>query len=188
MVVVDLSKAAAQNKEAIEKIEAKSGVKVAECYQCGKCSAGCPAASAMDLQPRQVLRNLQLGMYEETLKSHAIWLCAHCHTCVTRCPQNVDLPALMEALRDDAKEKGYVTEKEIKRFDEIFTKYVRKYGKSHEMFLSAEYNLTTGHLTQDMMSAPHMYFKNMIRVRPHKVQNAAAVKKIMDKCKNGGAK
>ena len=188
MVVVDLTKAARESKEAIAKIEAESGVKVADCYQCGKCSAGCPAASAMDLQPRQVIRNLQLGMYEETLKSHTIWLCAHCHTCVTRCPQDVDLPTLMEALRAEAKAKGYVAEKEIKRFDEIFTKYVRKYGKSHEMFLSAEYNITTGHFTQDAMSAPHMYAKGMIRISPHKVKNPAVIKQIMDKCQNGGAK
>lgn len=188
MVVVDLTKAAAQNKDAIAKIEAKSGVKVADCYQCGKCSAGCPAAHAMDIQPRQVLRNLQLGLYEDTLKSSAIWICAHCHTCVTRCPQNVDLPTLMSTLRDEAQAKGYVAEKGVQKFERAFSKYVRKYGKSHEMFLAAEYNLTSGHFTQDVMSAPHLYFNGMVRVRPHKVQNPAAIKKIMDKCSNGGAK
>ena len=188
MVVVDLTKAAAQNKEAIEKIEAKSGVKVADCYQCGKCSAGCPAAFAMDLQPRQVLRNLQLGLYDETLKSSSIWICAHCHTCVTRCPQNVDLPALMETLREEAEAKGICPQKGAKVFNNAFTRYVRMFGKSHEMFLAAEYNLTTGHLLQDMANAPHLYFKGMCRIRPHKVNDTAAVKKIMDKCANGGAK
>lgn len=188
MVVADLTKAAKENKEAIARIEAESGVKAAECYQCGKCSAGCPAASAMDLQPRQVLRNLQLGLLDETLKSHTIWLCAHCHTCVTRCPQDVDLPVLMQALRAEAQAKGYVTEKEVKKFDELFEKNVRRFGKSHEMFLTAEYNLTTGHLFQDVPSAPHLYFKKMIRVRPHKIKNPDQVRKIMDKCQNGGAK
>lgn len=188
MVVVDLTKAAKENKAAIEAIEKKSGVKVSDCYQCGKCSAGCPVAFGMDLQPREVLRHLQLGRLDEVLHSSSVWLCASCSTCVTRCPQKVDLPTLMETIRQEAKSKGIITEKELNKFHDLFLGNVRRYGKSHEMFLAAFYNLTTGHLFQDVLTAPHLYLNRKIRIRPHTVKNKEAVRKIMQKCLSGGDK
>ncbi len=53
---------------------------------------------AMDLLPSQVIRLVQLGL-EEALTSETIWLCASCLTCLSRCPRGVDLPRIMEALR-----------------------------------------------------------------------------------------
>jgi heterodisulfide reductase subunit C len=59
----------------------------------------------MDLLPSQIIRMAQLGM-EEVLDSSTIWICASCLTCVTRCPKAVDLPRLMEALRQIALRQG----------------------------------------------------------------------------------
>ena len=75
-----------------------SGQELWACNQCGKCSAGCPVAFAMDLLPSQVIRLVQLGS-EEALEANAIWYCASCQTCLSRCPRGVDLPRIMEALR-----------------------------------------------------------------------------------------
>lgn len=83
----------------VREIEEISGQDLLTCNQCGKCSAGCPVAPAMDLLPSQVIRLAQLGM-EEVLQSRTIWICASCLTCVIRCPKGVDLPRLMEALRE----------------------------------------------------------------------------------------
>ena len=69
-------------------VESQSGQKVLDCYQCGKCSAGCPAAEFMDLTPRQVMRAVQLGQAELALRSSTIWLCASCQTCSARCPDS----------------------------------------------------------------------------------------------------
>lgn len=80
-------------------VEEISGQDLLACNQCGKCSAGCPVAGAMDLLPSQAVRMAQLGM-EEVLQSRTVWTCASCLTCVTRCPKGVDLPRLMEALRE----------------------------------------------------------------------------------------
>ncbi len=84
--------------EFVKKVEEISGQEILACNQCGKCSAGCPAAMAMDLLPSQVIRLVQLGL-EEALNSETIWLCASCLTCLSRCPKGVDLPRIMEALR-----------------------------------------------------------------------------------------
>jgi len=84
--------------EFVKRVEEISGQEILACNQCGKCSAGCPAAMAMDLLPSQVIRLVQLGL-EEALTSETIWLCASCLTCLSRCPKGVDLPRVMEALR-----------------------------------------------------------------------------------------
>jgi heterodisulfide reductase subunit C len=85
--------------ELVLKIGEISGEKILGCYQCGKCSAGCPMAALMDVAPHQVLRLVQLGSPEEAERCRAIWLCASCHTCASRCPRGVDLSRVMEALR-----------------------------------------------------------------------------------------
>ena len=89
----------------VRQVEEISGQDLLSCNQCGKCSAGCPVVAAMDLLPSQVIRMAQLGM-EDVLESNTIWICASCLTCATRCPKGVDLPRLMEALRQIALRQG----------------------------------------------------------------------------------
>ena len=93
-----LSKNDAQN-EIIKKVEDVSGQKILACYQCGKCSAGCPMVSLMDILPNQIIRLIQLGQFSDVLNSKTIWLCATCFSCSSRCPKGVDLAKVMEALR-----------------------------------------------------------------------------------------
>ena len=81
------------------KVAELSGQDLALCYQCGKCSAGCPMAFAMDLLPTQALRLVQLGLAEEVAECRTIWLCASCLACTVRCPKGIDIARVMEALR-----------------------------------------------------------------------------------------
>ena len=88
-----------------DRVVRASGVSVQRCYQCGKCSAGCPAADAMDIAPSIVLRLLQTEEHEadrKVLSSYSIWLCLSCQTCVARCPMEVDLPKAMDVLRSES--------------------------------------------------------------------------------------
>ena len=89
----------ADQKQIIKKVEEISGQNVLACYQCGKCSAGCPMISHMDMLPNQILRLVQLGELSDALSSKTIWLCASCFSCTARCPKGVDLAKVMEALR-----------------------------------------------------------------------------------------
>jgi len=81
------------------KIQELSGQNLLACYQCGKCSAGCPAVSEMDILPNQIIRYAQLGLKDELLKSKAIWICASCMTCNARCPKGINIAEVIEALR-----------------------------------------------------------------------------------------
>ena len=81
-----------------QKVETLSAQNMYACYQCGKCSAGCPMVSSMDLLPNQVIRLVQFGD-ERVLESMTIWVCATCYTCSIRCPKGIDIAKVMEALR-----------------------------------------------------------------------------------------
>ena len=86
------------SEELREMVEILSGQRVFTCYHCGKCTAGCPFASEMDLSPREVLESIMEGRVE-VLDSQTIWLCAACFTCTVRCPNGIDIAKVMEALR-----------------------------------------------------------------------------------------
>ncbi len=83
----------------VEKIQQLSGQNLMACYQCGKCSAGCPGVSQMDILPNQIIRYVQLGLQKHLLESRSIWICASCFTCNTRCPKGINVAEVIEAIR-----------------------------------------------------------------------------------------
>lgn len=166
--------------ERIGEVLREANVDVKDCYQCGKCSAGCPVAASADATPREVIRYLQLGLLDEALHSNMPWYCVGCGMCLARCPQNVDLPNLNNALRHAGKAAGIIPVKEVDRFDKAFVGIVRTEGVSDEAILAMQFNLTTGHLFQDVMNSPKMLTLGMINGSGHKVQGKAEVKQIVD--------
>ncbi len=83
----------------VGKVEELSGQNLLACYQCGKCSAGCPAVSEMDILPNQIIRYAQLGFKDELMRSKSIWVCASCFTCNARCPKGINVAEVIEAIR-----------------------------------------------------------------------------------------
>jgi heterodisulfide reductase subunit C len=85
--------------EFVRRIEQVAGQAVYACFQCGKCTAGCPMASEMDLMPNQVMRYAQMGLGEKLKNCKTVWLCASCFTCSARCPKGIRITEVMEAIR-----------------------------------------------------------------------------------------
>ncbi len=84
------------------KVEEISGQDLNACYQCGKCSAGCPSAFIMDLLPHRIIRDLQMGLVDEALSSDTPWVCASCEICSVRCPRGIEVARVMEGIRQIA--------------------------------------------------------------------------------------
>lgn len=130
--------------ELLRQIESIGGFEAAACYGCKKCSNGCPLSFAMDLHPYQVVRYVQLGLWERLKECRTIWICASCHTCVTRCPNQVDLPRLMDHLKQMVMAEGApVEEKRILLFHRLFLNDVLKRGRVFEGGLMGRYMLKT---------------------------------------------
>ncbi|HWJ03546.1 MAG TPA: 4Fe-4S dicluster domain-containing protein [Verrucomicrobiae bacterium] len=181
MQPINLTSAYAAGKDLMEKVQKASGVDVKACYQCGKCSAGCPVAFAMDYTPRQVMRLLQLGLTEELLKSRTIWLCAQCETCSARCPRNLEPAKIMEALRIEAKKAGFEAEDEIATFNEKFLRSVASNGRLYEAGLVVAFNLATVQPFKDAGAAPTMLTKGKLKLFPSKIKGVDQVRRMFEK-------
>lgn len=156
-------------------IDSETGINVATCYQCGKCSAGCPLAVDMDLTSSTVLRLLQYNNEatdREVLRSKAIWLCLSCEMCLSRCPNQIDIPKLMDFLRQESVRLRltHPTSRNILRFHRSFLDMVQQTGRSFEMGLVVDYKLRSKRLFDDLALAPRMFLKGKLRLLPEVIK------------------
>ncbi len=156
---------------------------VAKCYQCGKCSAGCPLASEMDFPPSQIIRMLQLGfpsLEEQCVSSLSIWYCLTCETCMARCPKEVDLPKIMEFLREESmrRKKTHPKAKEIIAFHKAFLDSVQAAGRAYEIGMIADYKARSFHLFQDMFVAIKLFLHGKLKLFPHLIKERANISRI----------
>ncbi len=96
--IVDENSLKLKKGELAKEIEELSGENLFGCLQCGTCSAGCPYVEEMDLTPDEVIRYIILDR-KEVLNSKTIWLCSSCFACAERCPRDINITKIMEALR-----------------------------------------------------------------------------------------
>jgi len=88
-----------------EKVLAKTGRGVADCFQCIKCTSGCTALKLLELKPHEIMRLVEWGFLDELVTSGIIWTCATCLKCTERCPQKASPYHAIMALRNIAVEK-----------------------------------------------------------------------------------
>lgn len=160
-----------------ERIRADTGENVFLCYQCVKCTSGCPLAEFFDYTPNQIMRAAQLGQTDILFESHTPWLCASCLTCTTRCPQGIDVARVMEYITQQARSQGYPPQvPEVALFNKVFLRDVNLLGRMYELGLMAELNLRTGNLFKDVFDLGlGMIRRGKISFLPHVVRTPRRV-------------
>ena len=164
----------------LRQVKGAGAEKTADCYQCGKCTASCPVAFAMDFPPHQIIRGVQLGMRDAVLSSRTIWLCAACETCSTRCPQEVDPAGVMDALRRIAYAEGISSpESDTRLFHRIFLGSIGRFGRVFEVGLILLYNVFSGNYLKDVSKAPVMLLKGKLSLLPPRVGNTKSLRQML---------
>jgi len=179
----------------VAQVETLAHAKVAECYQCGKCSAGCPRAEQMDVLPSTIIRLVQYGNVKKAASAESIWQCVSCLTCSTRCPKSVNIAGVMDALKEMSLEKKCVhpRQKRILAFQRSFLNAVKRNGRLNELEMVAEYKirgfLTDGNPIQALKDADlglPMLMRNKLHIKiGSPVKDKALIKRIFAKCETG---
>jgi heterodisulfide reductase subunit B2 len=164
------------NTDLAETIRRECGENVFLCYQCQKCSAGCPVVEHFDLAPNQVMRAIQFGQKEMVLNSKTIWLCAMCETCATRCPHDINITKIMDVLKIMARNEGIEPKiPSVPLFYQAALRGIRWFGRMYEAGLMGEMYLRqmlTGQLNyqqvwkNDMPMALKMFKNGKLKIFP----------------------
>ncbi len=162
-------------------VQERSGQNLQLCFQCLKCSVGCPTARYMDYNLNVLIRMIQYGQRERVLKSHAIWLCVSCWTCGTRCPNEIDMGVIMDALREMALEGGFVADRNIVLLHQEFVDSIRRMGRVHEATMLAFYKLKSRDFMTDLGPGLKLFLKGKIPLVPSRVQGIDEIRRIFEK-------
>ena len=180
MRVLEKDKAIEAQPEFVDQLCELSGEDVRKCYQCGKCTAGCPALEEMDLAPSQVMRAAQAGLRDLVLDSRAIWCCAGCQTCAARCPKGLDLCHVMKALTSLAYAEGRTkAAPEIAAFHQSFMDTVGVLGRNYELGMIGLLKLRTRKFFDDLALGMKLFAKGKLNLFPDYVKGNAEVRKLI---------
>ncbi len=168
----------------LQGVQELSGVDLSKCYQCKKCTSGCPVSSMVQCPPSEMMRRLHLGLGDELLNSDILWMCVSCETCSARCPMGIDVAAVMDTLRKLAVQRGAVKpEGNVPLFNRAFLKTVQVFGRTYDMAMIAAYKLGSGKLMADTEKFPTMLRKHKIALLPPRGADRKTVRRIFKKTK-----
>jgi heterodisulfide reductase subunit C len=170
----------------LKRVQEISGADLSKCYQCKKCTSGCPVSSMAKCPPSEMMRRLHLG--DELLSSDILWMCVSCETCSARCPMGIDVAAVMDALRKLAvQRRAAKPEGNAPLFNRAFLKTVQAFGRTYDMAMIAGYKLGSGKLLADTEKFPAMLRKRKIALLPPRGADRKTVRRIFKKTKEDGA-
>jgi len=172
----------------------ETGHNYLECYQCGKCTAGCPLRVEMDIPVSEVVRLVQCRDKDNediALRCQAIWICLSCETCSARCPQEVHPADLMDFMRHESVRRGMVSPegKRILRFHKAFLNSVKARGRIYEVGLTMAmkfgdiFDLNIKELMRDIFdNAPAMFLGGKLDIFGERIEGTDEMARIFDRC------
>jgi heterodisulfide reductase subunit C len=162
-------------------INRRSGEQIELCYHCHKCTAGCPVVEEMTFGPDRLLRMASLDQAGEVLGSQDIWLCAGCYNCATHCPNDIDISAVMDALRQTALERGVAPGvPDALLFHRLFLGVVERLGRSHEAAMLGLFKVfSQAPKMDDVGSGVQLFLRGKIPVLPERSKAGREVRQIL---------
>lgn len=168
----------------ITEVQEISGVDLSICFQCKKCTSGCPVSKLVTNPPSEIMRRLHLNSGDEILESDIIWMCVSCETCSARCPMGIDVAAVIDALRKLAMEKGASKQKgNVPLFNRAFLKTVQIFGRTYDIAMITAYKMGTLKFMNDTEKFPTMLKKRKIALLPSFRGDRKTAKRIFKKAK-----
>lgn len=166
-----------------EELLCRTGRNPAKCYQCGKCSAGCPMAAETDHRPHDVLRLAGLDRRGQLLASESLWLCLGCETCTARCPNDCDPAGVIDALKAMAVEQmPEGLPKPFSAFHHAFLDQIKAHGRISELGMMVSYKLRTGAFFADATAGPGMVQRGKLHLKPPRISGVEEVRAIFRAC------
>jgi len=164
-----------------DQVEKLADTDVKKCYQCAKCTAGCPMNEYMDYGPHQIIRLGYLGLKERLLSSNAIWYCVSCMTCTTRCPMEIKIDEIIDVLRELSVKEGKASSDAVTAFHRFFLDTVRKYGRVYEMGMLMRYRMKRMQFFNDIDLGAVLTVKGRMGLLPHSVKAREEVREMFEK-------
>lgn len=182
MSVAELPHIVVPNPSFRRELEAISEEQVSACFQCEKCTNGCPISSYMDIVPHKLMRCIHLGLKEEALRSYTIWLCASCETCTARCPNGIDIAHIMDTLRQMSQREGVeASQYNVPIFHSAFLGSVKRHGRVHEGEMAITYSFENESWLGIMKIVGlgfGIFLKGKVKLRPSRVRAIGQIRNI----------
>jgi heterodisulfide reductase subunit C len=129
---------------------------------------------------------VQLGLKDRVLESNTFWICLSCETCATRCPNNIEIVLVMDALREMALKEQRKGTTKLPLFHSTFLGQVKLFGRVYELGLIGIYTGLSGNLLKlkglmkDAVLGVKMFSRGKLAVFPPGIKGKAEIKRMFE--------
>ncbi len=165
-----------------EQVLKRAGTNFNRCLHCQSCASGCPFTGAMDYLPNRIIRLVQFGQIQPALESATIWACVACNTCSIQCPMAIDIPGVMDALRQMAIENGHqIAEPDVLNFHREVLNTIERYGRTHKLEIMLRYKIKKRDWFTDLNVGLKMLAKRKLDLTPSRVSDIGRIRQLFKK-------
>lgn len=146
------------------------------CFQCGKCTGGCPVSLKSKLNIRRLMiEGILERIVDKVNEKPEIWDCTTCKTCTIRCPRGLKPMDLLIGLRSLLVEEGHIPKTIIEAMENAY-KHGNPWGKPKGKRIEWIKNLPENFKIKDFSQgdyAQYLYFVGCTASSDPRIQQVA---------------
>ncbi len=134
----------------------------------------------MDYTPRKIVQLIKIGAEKTLLSCNTPWICVTCKLCVDRCPAGIDIPRIMDYIREKALAKKDFSPEvyNVILFHKLLLEGVYRRGRISEAALALKFNLRTGQYLKDAKLGGKLFFKGKINPFSPRIRDINKVRSL----------